>query len=269
MKLTLSQGCAHLEPRIATTAAHTIRVRLGAGFGEEAFDGRRLKATAWRSGAMEYLPPGLEHVHATHIETGWITLELDADEWEQAAENTACYSGPITCDAGLVHEKGAAWLRTAYRLAGMSFSSTGEGMELGVEIAASFFCALNETPFKREAGALSPATLRRLAFYVEKNLDTDIERLAQEAGLSRFYFTSAFRRASGSTPHQYLIGRRLGKARQLLRQTAWPVTDIALECGFSSHAHLTAAFSRAFGMAPTAYRATMSRSQIMIGACQR
>lgn len=262
MKLTLSQGSAHAEPRTATAAAHTIRLRAGAGFGTEALDGKRLSPIAWPSGAMEYLPPGTKHTHATHVETDWITLELDTGEWEQAAEHIPGPIGPIQCDRGLVDEHGTAWLVTAYRHAWGAGSSTEEAAELESEIAAAFFRALSGKDGKRAPGTLSPATLRRLAFHIESNLDTNIERLAQEAGLSRFYFTSAFRRASGCTPHQYLLGRRLARARKLLRQTSASVTDIALECGFSSHAHLTATFSRRVGMAPSVYRTHQERPEL-------
>lgn len=258
MKLTLSQGLAHAEPRIATAATHTIRVRLGAGFGDEAFDSQDLKPSAWPSGAMEYMPPGLAHAHATHIGTDWLTLELNAREWTQATENTAIPDRPVRCDAGLIHEDACAWTRAAYVNTTALHSSPEDARALGAEIAAVFLAALGKRHGKPQTRALSRTALHRLAIHIESNLDTDVGQMAEVAGFSRFYFISAFRQASGSTPHQYLIGRRLGKARQLLRKTTWPVTEIALECGFSSHAHLTAAFSRHFGMAPTAYRVRMS-----------
>src|SRR5690606_23705135 len=81
-----------------------------------------------------------------------------------------------------------------------------------------------------------------------------LEQMAKQARLSKFHFTSAFRRAAGSTPYQYVVGRRLARARKLLRGTRAPITDLALECGFSSHAHLTSTVTARYGVSPAVYR---------------
>ena len=60
--------------------------------------------------------------------------------------------------------------------------------------------------------------------------------------------------ATGQTPYHYLMELRLAKAQSMLMDRALPLTDIALACGFSSHAHLSTAFRARFGVAPSAYR---------------
>jgi AraC family transcriptional regulator len=63
-----------------------------------------------------------------------------------------------------------------------------------------------------------------------------------------------FRAATDQTPHQYLLSLRLENAIQMMRKRSTPLIDIAVACGFSSHAHLTNAFRSKFGMLPSQYR---------------
>jgi AraC-like DNA-binding protein len=84
----------------------------------------------------------------------------------------------------------------------------------------------------------------------------DVSALARAAHLSRAHFSREFRRAFGETPHQYLLTRRLERAAALLRNTDRTVADICLTVGLSSIGSFTTSFGRAFGMSPTAYRAT-------------
>jgi AraC-like DNA-binding protein len=84
----------------------------------------------------------------------------------------------------------------------------------------------------------------------------DVLALARVAHLSRAHFSREFRRVFGETPHQYLLTRRLERAAALLRNTDRTVADICLTVGLSSIGSFTTSFGRAFGLSPTAYRAT-------------
>jgi len=103
---------------------------------------------------------------------------------------------------------------------------------------------------------LPPRPLRRVLDRMRANLsgNLDLATLAAETGYSRAHFRRTFRAATGQTPHRYLLDLRLEKARELLAGRPMPLIDIAAECGFSSHAHLTAAFRSRFGVPPSAYR---------------
>src|SRR5205809_3295060 len=84
----------------------------------------------------------------------------------------------------------------------------------------------------------------------------DVATLARAAHLSPAHFSREFRREFGETPHQYLLTRRLERAAALLRNTDWSVAEICLDVGLSSVGSFTTSFGRAFGMSPTAYRAS-------------
>ena len=83
----------------------------------------------------------------------------------------------------------------------------------------------------------------------------DVAALARAARLSPAHFSREFRREFGSSPHQYLLNRRLERAAALLRNTDRSVADICLTVGLRSVGSFTTSFGRMFGMSPTAYRA--------------
>jgi AraC family transcriptional regulator len=78
--------------------------------------------------------------------------------------------------------------------------------------------------------------------------------LAALAGLSRFHFARVFRATVGTTPHRYVLERRLERARRLLKTTATAVRDIAVATGFADQSHLTRLVKRRFGVTPGALR---------------
>lgn len=78
--------------------------------------------------------------------------------------------------------------------------------------------------------------------------------LAAEAGLSRFQTLRAFAKATGLTPHAYLVQKRLHLARRLMT-SGLGLAAIAADCGFADQSHMTRAFRRHYGLTPAAFRA--------------
>ena len=98
--------------------------------------------------------------------------------------------------------------------------------------------------------------LHRLRDFIEASLDTPLglERLAGEAGIGIHTFPKAFARHFGQTPHQYVLTRRVERAKALLAGSNLPIAEIALQAGFSNQSHLTAAFRQRVGLSPAAWR---------------
>jgi len=84
----------------------------------------------------------------------------------------------------------------------------------------------------------------------------DVAALARAARLSPAHFSREFRRAFGESPHHYLLTRRLERAAALLRNTDRSVAEICFDVGLRSVGSFTTSFGRAYGLSPTAYRAT-------------
>lgn len=103
---------------------------------------------------------------------------------------------------------------------------------------------------------LAPFNLRRVQEHIDSRLAerVTVGELAAVAGLSRGYFSRAFHAATGESPHQFIVARRLAEARRRLDDGAGDLAQVAIQTGFSSHAHLTTAFGQAFGVTPQAYR---------------
>ena len=83
----------------------------------------------------------------------------------------------------------------------------------------------------------------------------NVPRLAAAAKLSPAHFSRESRRAFGTTPHQYLLTRRLERAAALLRTTDRSVANVCFAVGLRSVGSFTTSFGRAFGASPLAYRA--------------
>jgi AraC-like DNA-binding protein len=81
----------------------------------------------------------------------------------------------------------------------------------------------------------------------------DLGEISQQAFLSRFHFHRLFTKIYRRTPHQYLIQKRLDKAKDLLSQNR-PVTEVCSEVGFESIGSFSVLFKKEIGFAPTYYR---------------
>lgn len=109
-----------------------------------------------------------------------------------------------------------------------------------------------------ELGACGGLTRIQMALvedFIEEHLcsSLSLDDLARACDLSPSYFARRFKVSTGMPPHQYLIHKRVERAKRLLR-TTMPIVEVALECGFSHQEHLTNVFRRATGHTPAAYR---------------
>ena len=107
-----------------------------------------------------------------------------------------------------------------------------------------------------QRGGLPTSTLRRVIDFVNDNLSMDLglSEMAGVANLSRYHFSRQFKRSTGLSPHQYVIGRRVKRARELLSGTDLSVGDVASAVGFTHQSHLARHVRRHFGVPPSSLR---------------
>ncbi|MEL6383923.1 MAG: AraC family transcriptional regulator [Cyanobacteria bacterium J06626_18] len=105
-------------------------------------------------------------------------------------------------------------------------------------------------------GGLPHHQLQRVLDYIDAHLDQDIKLadLAELLDMSSFHFSRLFKQSVGRSPHQFLMQKRVERAKQLLKRTDHLIVDIALACGFNSHSHLSRQFRQVTGITPKAYR---------------
>jgi len=103
---------------------------------------------------------------------------------------------------------------------------------------------------------LAAPSLNRVIEKIDADLTADLSlgQLAALAGLSVPHFCRAFKQSLGCPPHAFIVRRRLERAKEYLRLSSMPITDVALSCGFSSSSHFANTFRRETGMTPQDFR---------------
>jgi AraC family transcriptional regulator len=120
-------------------------------------------------------------------------------------------------------------------------------------------------PAIRNAGPrLTAWQIRRVMEHLEGKLATPIrnKELAELVEYSEFHFNVAFRNSLGASPHEFLIRRRIDRARQLMLSTDMPLCEVASECGLADQAHLSRLFRRFVGQSPAAWRRAQANSLV-------
>jgi AraC family transcriptional regulator len=98
--------------------------------------------------------------------------------------------------------------------------------------------------------------VKRVTTYMRDNLDQELglQELAALVNLSRFHFCTAFRMATGYTPHEWLTVQRIERAKAFLRDPELSITDIALTVGYQTSSAFAATFRKIAGVTPTEFR---------------
>jgi AraC-like DNA-binding protein len=111
--------------------------------------------------------------------------------------------------------------------------------------------------------------LWRARAFINENFQEplDLNEISQAACLSRYHFLRLFRAEFATTPHQYLIERRIEKAKELLRHRRMTVTDVCFEVGFQSLGSFSTLFRQRVGHAPINYRQQQREAQSKIPTC--
>jgi AraC-like DNA-binding protein len=118
------------------------------------------------------------------------------------------------------------------------------------------------TSFATHNVVLTPArtrvhpAIKRACALLDESLEEKLRliELAQAIRMNHRYVISLFRGAMGVSPHQYVMARRIERARKLLND-GHALNTVAAEIGFNDQSHLTHHFKRTFGVTPGAYQA--------------
>jgi AraC family transcriptional regulator len=107
-------------------------------------------------------------------------------------------------------------------------------------------------------GGMAPRKLRKAVEFMndhlEREQDVSLPAVAEAVGMSYFHFSRAFKQSTGVSPNNYLVERRIERAKKFLAETDIPVVEVALRVGFASQSHFTTTFRKLVGNTPKAYR---------------
>ena len=93
--------------------------------------------------------------------------------------------------------------------------------------------------------------------FIDSHLGDDLTlpQMAEALCVSPHHFAHVFKQKVGVPPHQYVIRRRVERAKSLLDSTDLPIVEIALSVGCANQSHFSALFHRFTGLTPLSYRA--------------
>ncbi|WP_199316882.1 AraC family transcriptional regulator [Chroococcidiopsis sp [FACHB-1243]] len=105
------------------------------------------------------------------------------------------------------------------------------------------------------AGGLSKLKIKQVIDYIHDNLEQNLTlvEIAAVIQISPYHFARLFKQSIGITPHQYVISKRIEKAKQLLEEHN-SIVLVAEKVGFQSQSHFTKMFRKYTGITPQAYK---------------
>jgi AraC family transcriptional regulator len=151
-------------------------------------------------------------------------------------------------------------LRAAMRAVDAELTSGGAGGPLAAESLANVLAvhlirhlSAPRRPERGRDGALPRGRLRAVVEYIEEHLDASptLGQMAAVTRLSPYHFARQFKAATGLPPHQYVIMRRVERAKQLLQAgTDLSLAEVAAHAGFSDQSQFSRHFKRLVGVTP-------------------
>lgn len=114
----------------------------------------------------------------------------------------------------------------------------------------------NNIEIKNCESKISAHQLKQVIDYIDENLENNLTlaELAAVAQMSQYRFARGFKKATGFSPHKYLILQRIERAQNLLNQNKLSIAEISYQLGFTSQSHFTTTFRKMTGITPKYYR---------------
>ncbi|WP_437693671.1 helix-turn-helix domain-containing protein [Sorangium sp. So ce176] len=206
-------------------------------------------------GDIDVLPAGYSDVWEEYDAGTSLLLRLSPSLLRRAAEDMG--RNPDTAGLDLRHQlrdpqvEHIAWALDAERVAGYP-SGLLYTESLGLALAVHL---LGRAPApSRSPRGLSRQQLRRVTAYIEEHLDQrlSLERLAGVAEISASHLKTLFKRSTGLPVHEYVVQRRVERAKALLLRGDLPASQVAIEAGFAHQSHMARCMRRVLGVTPTA-----------------
>ncbi|ACC74786.1 AraC family transcriptional regulator [Paraburkholderia phymatum] len=260
-------NAAHLD-RVAMPACDRgflVGISLNSGHRRKIFNGERTVAKQFESDSIYIRDFSDDYRADLYGNFDFVLVELSRAFFTRLSDETGGPDiGGLTCgleqkDPVLGHLARALDGHLTHYSANGSLFVEQMSVFVGTHLAQRYGNLRQTSP--RAKGALSHAhEARAKELMLERSRHgASIADVASECNLSRGYFIRAFTRATGRTPHQWLLEQRVAEARKLIGATDMSLTDIAIFCGFADQSHLSRVFLKSVGMSPGTWRRTAGR----------
>jgi len=132
-------------------------------------------------------------------------------------------------------------------------ADSGRAESIALHLAAQY----GEAAAASSCAGLTRPRLERVLALVEERLTEalPVSQLADAVHLSPFHFSRMFRVSTGRSPHEWIMLKRMARAKSLLACTRMPLPDVAKASGYRTHSHFSGMFHAVVGMTPGQYRA--------------
>lgn len=251
----------------AADADHVCTVVLTGEWSESLPGERKPHARPLTRGQFRVTEPNAAvHWRSLSPSAGLVQFALPEDLLQRVTTSTAvCRPGAITFRTGLGQTDPEIWRlarAAAAALAGASPSLPlvldGIGLQLCARLTQRWRDGAQQAP-EPIRGGLSPRRLRVATEFLEAHLvgRTCFDELAAQLGVSTKHLSRSFKQSTGVPMKQWVIARRIERAKSMISDGTESLADVALVCGFADQSHFTTAFRRAVGISPGRFRATM------------
>lgn len=247
-----------------------ISIQLGRPFELEwRLDGGRLHRTQMSQGEVSITPCGMVTQGRWHKAIECLFVSINPTLFERAAfELTTTGNIKLAAHIGVrdpqIHHIGLALLAEleAGCLAGRLY---GESLSLALAVHLFKRYSSSGQPIREPVGGLPWRQIQQVTDYINDNLAAGmtIAEMAENLGISPFYFSRLFKQSTGLAPHQYVIRCRIEQAKILLTENKLPIVEIGYRVGCSSQSNFTALFRKHVGITPKAYREHTKTKEII------
>lgn len=124
-----------------------------------------------------------------------------------------------------------------------------------IDVVRSDTFSIDEVPF----------ILKDVVHYIDTHVDSriDLHELSDRTPWSNQHFIRVFSKYIGETPYQYILKKKMEKAKVLITETDLSMKDIAFDLGFLSYGNFCKLFKREMGMNPELYRKLQKVNQYL------
>jgi AraC family transcriptional regulator len=128
------------------------------------------------------------------------------------------------------------------------------------DIALHLASTYGVVPPETSCAGLTRSRLERVLTLIDERLTEPlpVSELAEAVHLSPFHFSRMFRVSTGRSPHEWIMLKRMARAKALLATTRLPLPEVARASGYRTHSHFSGMFHAVVGMTPGQYRARHS-----------
>jgi AraC family transcriptional regulator len=231
-----------------------VHLHLGAPGRQEWPLGSKRKRIPAVPGGIQLLPQGPSRSARIEESNDARVLSIEPTLLAQAlGESWPTGSVELTPQIGLRDSQLESWMRAlqAELEAGVRFGSLfAETVAQGLAVYLAQRYAAFPPRLATYRGGLPKKSLHRVLQYVEDQLDENLSLLvmAEVAGISPNYFSELFSRSTSVSPHQYVLRRRIERAKRLLRDVRISIVEVSARAGFVKQSHFARLFRRMVGV---------------------